>query len=189
MSLVPFIRFLHAVTVVLMAAPFYSLMVTNERALMGPKIILPVDRYMETLIRKQSVRCYVFQATALVSGLALVFLRPLPFNWLIDLKIGLLLLLAGLLSYVHFHLQPRIDSILAGVADEQPLEDAAKALRPIRMRRKRLAAFCFFGVLVLIILGVQVYSRFPAAVTLALVALSALFSLRAFKTNARLGWF
>ncbi len=189
MEFIPVIRFVHMLTVILMAAPFFALMITNERVLLGPKVIAPVDRYMETLIRKQSVRCYVFQATALVSGLALVLLRPLPFNWVIDVKIGLLFLLAALLTYVHFGIQPRVDALLARVTDDRSAEEIAKELRPIRMRRKRLSAFCLFVVLVLVILGIQVYAQFPAIVTAALIALSALFVLRAFKTTARLGWF
>ena len=64
-------KFLHVLTVVFMAAPLYNLIVVNERAKFG-KAHIQVDRYFESLIRGNATRCYVFQVTALVTGVLLV---------------------------------------------------------------------------------------------------------------------
>jgi hypothetical protein len=78
---------------------------------------------------------------------------------------------------VHLRLQPAIDGLLALVVPGGPLPDDLPArLRPLRVRRKRLATGCFFLVLLTIVLGLQVYARFAPAVTAGLVGLAALFA-------------
>ncbi|MBI4465531.1 MAG: hypothetical protein HY647_12570 [Acidobacteria bacterium] len=56
------------------------------------------------------------------------------------------------------------------------------------MRRKKLAAFCLFFVITLVLLGLQVYSRFDPLVTGLLLLLAALFSWRVYKTPVSYGW-
>ena len=51
-----FLKFSHILTVVFMAAPLYSLVIVNERALYSQQMVYQVDRYMETLIGKNAVR-------------------------------------------------------------------------------------------------------------------------------------
>ena len=67
MNLSDLLKALHVIAVVFMAAPLYNLIVVNERVRFG-KAPLEVDQYFENIIRGNSTRCYVFQLTALVSG-------------------------------------------------------------------------------------------------------------------------
>ncbi len=103
------------------------------------------------------------------------------------LKRGALVLM-GLLSYVHFGLQPVIERQIAEINPEAPPENFSAQLKPLRVRRKRLATSCLFIVLTTIILGVQVYARFSPLLTISLILLAALFSWRANKTLVRFGW-
>ena len=50
------LKFVHILGVVFMSAPLYSLILVNERALLGPSMVYGVDRYMENLIKK-TPRC------------------------------------------------------------------------------------------------------------------------------------
>ena len=101
----------------------------------------------------------------------------------------LLVLLMGLLSYVHFVLQPRIEAHLAAVNPDRPAPENFEAtLKPYRFRRKRLATLCLFIVITTIILGLQVYGSFAPALNVVLIGLAAMFSWRANKTLVRFGW-
>src|SRR3990167_8490752 len=102
------LKFLHILTVVFMAAPLYSLIIVNERALFSPHMVYAVDRYMETMIGKNALRCYVFQLTALLTGLWLMWTLGWSWNTVLVLKLLLLFALMALLSIVHFGIQPRI---------------------------------------------------------------------------------
>ena len=131
MNLYDLLKFLHILTVVFMAAPLYNLVVVNERVKFG-KAHIQVDRYFENLIRGNAARCYVFQATALVTGVILVGLGgslvSLVTNWVLLAKLIILLILTGLLSVVTFSLQPRIDGLLAQVTgDAIPQESDREA--------------------------------------------------------------
>ena len=156
------LKLLHILGFVFMSIPLFSLIVVNERALMGG-FDFKVDRYMENIIRRGAARCYVFQSTALVTGVLLLVVGPLGIealweNWVLLAKTVLLFALMGLLSVVHLRIQPQVEAVLAGVdpeATEQP--DYAARLKPHRVLRKRLATVCLFFVLAAIILGVQVY--------------------------------
>lgn len=187
------LRVFHILGVVFMSAPLYALIIVNERALLGPKMIYSVDRYVENMIRRNAVRCYVFQITVLATGIGLVILSgqglvPLFTNWVLAAKTVLILLLMALLSYVHFSIQPRIEKQLARVQGDPVPEEVANVIRPLRVRRKRLAASCLFFVLTTIILGLQIYSRYPAWLTIALIGLAAVFSYRVYKSPIRFGW-
>lgn len=178
----------------MMSVPLFNLIVVNERALMGAAFNYATDRYMENIIRHGAARCYVFQLTVLVSGLLLLALGPLGVealwtNWVIAAKTLLMVLLMGLLSIVHLRIQPAIESLLGRLGPASPIpEGFAASLKPHRIRRKKLATFCLFLVLTSIILGLQVYARFPPGLTVGLIVLVALFAVRANRTLIRFGW-
>lgn len=186
------IKFLHILTVVFMAAPLYNLVVVNERLRFG-KAPYAVDRYFENLIKTNAVRCFVFQATALVTGILLIPVSGQPSsvlftNNILLAKFLLLLILTLLLSYVHFWIQPRIETLLGQVQGDEIPSAAAEQLSPWRSRRKKLAGFCLFLVIVLVLLGLQVFSRFHPFLTGLLILAAAVFSWRVYKTNIPYGW-
>jgi len=186
------VKFVHILSVVFMSAPLYNLIVVNERALFGP-MSYKLDRYMENLIKGSSTRCYVFQLTALVTGFLLVYfsglgLTSIVSNWVLAAKTGLLLALMGLLSYVHFGIQPKIEKLLAPLSEDPIPEGVATAIKPLRIRRKRLAGVCLFLVITLIILGLQVFVRYGSILTLTLIVLAALFAWWVYKKPIPYGW-
>lgn len=191
MSLYQLLKFLHILAVVFMAAPLYNLIVVNERVRFG-KAHLQVDQYFENLIRGNSTRCYIFQLTALVTGLLLVGLGgswlPLFTNWVLLAKLLLLLVLMGLLSVVHLSIQPRIDRLLSQADGETIPQPIAAEIVPLRLRRKRLASVCLFLVITTVLLGLQVFSPFGAPLTVGLVILAALFAWRVYRTPIFYGW-
>jgi uncharacterized membrane protein len=188
------LKVFHVFAFVFMSIPLFNLIVVNERAQLGSSLNYDADRYMENIIRRGATRCFVFQGTVLATGLLLLLAGPLGLaalwgNWVLAAKLILLVVLMGLLSYVHLRLQPAIDGLLAQVVPGGPVPDDLPArLRPLRVRRKRLATGCFFLVLLTIVLGLQVYARFAPAVTAGLVGLAALFAWRANRTLVRFGW-
>lgn len=192
MPLYEAVKFLHILTVVFMAAPLYNLVVVNERLRFG-KAPYAVDRYFENLIKTNAIRCFVFQATAFVTGILLLPLSGQPLsalftNGVLLAKFLLLLTLSVLLSYVHFGVQPRIEALLAQVQGSDIPGEISQKIGPLRARRKKLAGFCLFFVIALVLLGLQVFSRFQPAVTVLLLLLAALFSWRVYKTPIPYGW-
>lgn len=189
------LKLLHVIGFTFMSIPLFNLIVVNERALLGPKFIYPVDRYMENLIKGGAARCFVFQSTVLVTGILLLVGGPLGIqamwqNWALLVKTLILFTLMGLLSYVHFQLQPKIEALLADLNPDSSLPAGfMEQLRPYRIRRKKLATFCLFLVITAIILGSQVYGAFHPFLNIGLVALAALFAWKASKTLVRFGWF
>jgi len=186
------VKFLHILTVVFMAAPLYNLIVVNERLRFG-KAPYAVDRYFETLIRTNAIRCFVFQATAFVTGILLIPLSGQPLsalftNRVLLAKFLLLIVLSILLSYVHFSVQPRIESQLSQVQGSEIPGEILQQIGPLRLRRKKLAGFCLFFLITLVLLGLQVFSRFDPLLTSVLLLLAALFSWRVYKTPIRYGW-
>lgn len=186
------VTFLHVLAVVFMSAPLYNLIVVNERLRFG-KAPYAVDRYFENLIKSNSVRCYAFQATALVTGILLILLPGLPIselftNGVLLAKLVLLLTLSILLSYVHFGIQPRIEALLEQVQGEEIPSAITEQLLPWRSRRKKLAGVCLFFVVVLVLLGLQVFGQFHPLLTGLLVFLAMAFSWRVYKSNIRYGW-
>jgi hypothetical protein len=185
-------RVIHIVTAILMAWPVYALVAVNQRVRLGPPLGDRTDTYMENIIKNRTIPCFVFQGTALVSGLALMALRGqgldgLIINPILGLKFVLLVLIIGLLSYVHFTLQPQIDQLLDQPSN--PIEgDVASKIGSLRGQRKRIASVCMFVVLTVAMLGMQVYSSFPLWLTVTLLALIALFTLRTYKTQMPYGW-
>ncbi len=191
MAIYDFLKAAHIVVVVFMAAPLYNLIVVNERVKFG-KAHLQVDQYFETLIRGNSIRCYVFQLTALVTGVLLAILSgsvaSLFTNPVLLAKLLLLLTLTGLLSIVHFSLQPGIDRLLAQATGDVLAPSLVAQIAPLRLRRKRRAAVCLFLMITTVVLGVQVFSPFAPVVTATVVAFGGLFAWRVYRSPVRYGW-
>jgi hypothetical protein len=186
------VKFLHILTVVFMAAPLYNLIVVNERLRFG-KAPYAVDRYFENLIKTNALRCFVFQATAFVTGLLLIPLGGLPFSALVTNRILLaqfllLVVLSVLLSYVHMGVQPRIEALLSQVQGSEIPPEILQKIVPWWVRRKKLAGFCLFFVITLVLLGLQVFSRFDPLMNGVLLLLAAAFSWRVYKTPIPYGW-
>jgi hypothetical protein len=185
-------RVIHIITAILMAWPVYALVAVNQRVRLGPPLGDRTDTYMENIVKNRTIPCFVFQGTALISGIALMSLRgqgldALVANPILGLKFVLLLLIIGLLAYVHFTIQPQIDGLLGQL--NNPIEGEAESrIGSLRGRRKRIASVCMFVVLTVAMLGVQVYSLFPLWLTLILLALIALFTWRTYKTQMPYGW-
>jgi len=188
------LKFFHVLSFVFMSVPLFNLIVVNERANLGTSFNYYADRYMENIIRRGATRCFVFQSTVLLTGVLLLIFGSLGIealwtNWVILAKILLLFTLMGLLSYVHFSLQPKIESLLANLGPESSVPEGLTAqLKPLRVRRKRLATLCLFLVITTIILGLQVYQTFSPVLTIILIGLAAFFALRVNKTLIRFGW-
>ena len=186
------VKFLHILTVVFMAAPLYNLIVVNERLRFG-KAPYAVDRYFENLIKTNAIRCFVFQITAFVTGILLIVLGGQPLSTLFTnrvllAKFILLLILSVLLSYVHLGVQPRIEALLSQVHGNEIPPEILQKIVPWRVRRKKLAGFCLFFVITLVLLGLQVFVQFNLTTTALLLALAALFSWRVYKTPIPYGW-
>ena len=187
------LRFLHVMSFVFMTVPLFNLIVVNERSLLGVSFNYYADRYMENIIKHGAYRCFVFKLTVLVTGILLLLVGPgikvLWINWIVLFKTILLFILMGLLSYVHFKLQPKIESLISDVSPDSSVPDTlVTQLKPYRIRRKWLATFCLFLVITSIILGLQVYVRYNPLLTIGLVALAGVFSLNVNKTLIRFGW-
>ncbi|MER3459641.1 MAG: hypothetical protein C4309_14395 [Chloroflexota bacterium] len=191
-TLISILKVIHIVNAILMAWPFYALVIVNQRVRLGPPLGDRADAYMENIIKNRTIPCFVFQATALVSGLALVFLRgqglgALLTNLALGLKFLLLLFIAALLSYVHVGLQPQIDALFAQAGNPVPA-DTAPRIGALRLRRKRMASICMFVVLTIVMLGVQVWAPFPLWLTALLTIAIAAFTWRAYKGVTPYGW-
>ncbi len=186
------LKVIHIIAAILMAWPFYALVGVNQRARLGPPVGDRVDTYLENIIKNRTIPCFIFQATALVTGLLLILLRGLGLGTLVTnpvlgLKFLLLLFITGLLSYVYFSLQPRIDALFAQGGNPVPKEMVPQ-IHALRMRRKRLAAICLFCVLTAAMLGVQSWVAFPLGLTVVLVVLIAAFTWRAYSSVIAWGW-
>lgn len=187
-------KFVHVLGFVFMSTPLFNLIVVNERALLGSPFNYQADRYMENIIKRGAGRCYMFQLTVLTSGILLLLFGSLGItalwtSWIVLIKTLILFFLMGLLSFVHFKLQPKIESFMDEIGPDVAIPDGfAAKLKPFRVKRKQLATFCLFLVITSIILGLQVYNTFHPALTIGLIALAALFSWKANKTVIRFGW-
>jgi uncharacterized membrane protein len=188
------LKFLHVMSFVFMSVPLFNLIVVNERALFGPSFNYYADRYMENIILHGAYRCFVFQTSVLITGLLLLIFGDLGIealwtDWVVLSKTIGLFVLMGMLSYVHFSLQPKIEKIMENVGPESEIpENIVAQLKPYRVRRKKMATFCLFLVITIIILGMQVYTPFDPIVTVSLIILAGLFSWHVSKTLIRFGW-
>ena len=185
------IMLLHLVAMLFMAAPLYALITVNERARFAVPPNYNTDRYLENVIKSQPIRCYAYLAVILVTGILLTWARGWIWtDWALIAKIVASALLAGLLSYVHFGIQPNIERILAGY---NPGEEIAAKDKPTqlrwRSRRKRLAATCLFLVLTALIMGVRLTWGYAPWLAAVFMVAAALFAWRVYRTPVRLGWF
>lgn len=185
--------FLHVISFVFMTVPLFNLIVVNERALLGVSFNYYADRYMENIIKHGAYRCFVFQSTVLITGILLLLTGPgidvLWSNWIVLVKTVILFTLTGLLSYVHLKLQPAIESLISDINPDSEISDnLVTQLKPFRVLRKWLATLCLFLVITSIILGLQVYEPFNPILTLGLIILAGLFTLKVNKTLIRFGW-
>jgi len=192
-TLIGILQVIHVTNAVMMAWPFYALVAVNQRGRLGPPVGGRVDVYMENIIKNRTIPCFVFQATALLSGAILVMLRghglgELFMNPVLALKFFPLLLIGGLLAYVTISLQPRIDALFAQAGGAPVSPELAKQIGPLRLRRKRLATVCLFVVLFSVMLGVQVWAPFPIWLTLLLTVAIGLFTWRAYSSVTPYGW-
>lgn len=190
--LIDILKVTHIITAILMAWPAYALVVVNQRVRLGPPLGDRADTYMENIIKNRVVPCFVFQVTVGVTGLALVFLRGFGLDALITipvlgLKFLLLVVVMGLLGFVHFNLQPEIDALFAQASSPVPA-DLAPRIGALRLRRKRLASICMFVVLFVSMLGVQVWAPFPLWLTALLVVAIAVFTWRVYSSVTQYGW-
>lgn len=159
-----FRRFFHILAVVFMSAPLYNLVVVHERKRLI-KPTLAVERYFENIIRGSALRCYIYQLTALVTGILLIPLSgssmsDLIMNPILLAKLILLLVLTTLLSIVYFRLQPVVDRLLSEAEGEALSESIMRQIAPVRLKRTRLAAFCLFIVIMIVLLGLQITAQF-----------------------------
>jgi len=184
----------HIISFVFMSVPLFNLIVVNERALMGPSFNFGTDRYMENIIRHGAMRCYAFQLSVFISGILLLIygqwdIQALWSNYILLAKTIILFTLMGLLSYVHFSLQPKIESFFKDItADTIVPNHFLASIKPFRVLRKRLATICLFLVLTAIILGMQVNDPFSLTLNLILIGLAGLFAWRVNKTLLLFGW-
>jgi len=186
------LRVIHIISAILMAWPAYALVAVNQRVRLGPPLGDRADTYMENIIKNRTVPCFVFQATVGITGLALVLLRGMRLGALVTrpvlgLKSLLLVLVVGLLSYVHLSLQPQIDALFAQ-AGSPVSADLAPRIGALRQRRKRLASICMFVVFTDAMLGVQVWAPFPLWLTVLLVMAIAAFTWRTYQSETPYGW-
>lgn len=192
-SMTTVVLILHVLTAILMAWPFYVLVLANHRRALGPPIGGRLDDYFEDVIRRRAVPCFVFQGTALITGLALLWLRGYGLSGLIEVpmlgvKLLLLLVISATLAYVHFRVQPAIAKLLASARQGELSGEATRQVQALRGRRKRLASTCLFLVLTIAMLGVQASASLPLGVTLLLVVAIAGFTWRAYRGAPALGW-
>ena len=186
------VTLLHIVSAVFMAWPLYALISVNERGMVDSPLGGEVDTYMENILKKQGGRCYVFQLTVFLTGLYLwargdYGLTLSPSNVLMLGKLMGLFLMTGLLSYVIFILQPKIDGLFMQLKNTK--DDAVVGkLNSLRLKRKKLASVCLSVLLAVLVFAVQIHTPFSLTVNTILLALAAFFSYRVFKMNTPYGW-
>ena len=182
---------LHLVAMLFMAAPLYALLAVNERGRFPVPPNYNTDRYLENILKNQPLRCYGFLAVLLVTGILLTWARGWMWtDWALIIKLVAFALLTGLLSYVHFTIQPHIESILAGwkPGEEVPPEKKQSFLT-WRGRRKRLAGTCLFLVLTSLIMGVRITWGYAPWLAVVFLVAAALFAWQVYRKPVRFGWF
>ncbi len=189
-----FLLVVHLLSTMLMAAPFYMLVIVNERARFGAPLGYFTDRYMENIIRNNAVRCFVFQGTMLASGLALTFVSGYGWGALLTLpslivKWVALLALVSLLSYIHFSLQPRIEGLMNQVKPDSPVPvDLAPKIGALRRQRKKLSGVCLFLVLTALIMGLKVTFNYNVYLAIGLIAVAGIYAWRVYRKPVTFGW-
>ncbi len=182
---------LHMMAMLFMAAPLYALLAVGERGRFNVPPNYNTDRYLENILKNQPLRCYGYLTVVLVTGFLLIWARGWVWaDWALIIKLVAFAILVSLLSYVHFTIQPHIESILAGwkPGEEVPTEKKP-AFLAWRGRRKRLAGICLFLVLTSVIMGLRVTLSYAPWLAIVFTVVAALFAWRVYRTPVRLGWF
>ena len=105
----------HLLAMLFMAAPLYALLAVNERGRFTIPPNYNTDRYLENILKNQPIRCYAYLAVILVIGILLTWYKGWIWtDWALIAKLVAFTTLVSLLSYVHFTIQPHIESILKG---------------------------------------------------------------------------
>lgn len=188
------LRFFHVISFVFMCILLFNLIVANERVLLGISFNYEADTHMEKLIHSGVNWCYINQLVILSTGILLLILgsagiEALWSDWIILTKTLILLILMATISYVHFKLQPKIESFLAILTTGSEIPgNLILQLKPYRVLRKWMTSFYLFLVISAVVLGIQVYASFNPYLTVILVVIAGLFSLRADKILTRFGW-
>jgi hypothetical protein len=188
------LRFFHVISFVFMCVLLFNLIVANERVLLGISFNYEADNHLENIIKNGFNWCYIFQATTLITGLLLLLLGNIGIeglwtDWIVITKTIILIVLMGTVSYVHFKLQPKIESFLAVIKTDREVPGTIfLKLKPYRLLRKWITAFYLFLVISAIVLGIQVYATFNPILSIILIGISGLFSLRADRILLRFGW-
>ena len=193
-ALINTLQVVHILNAILMAWPIYALVTVNQRGRLGPPLGDRTDEFMENIIKNRTIPCFVFQATALLSGIALIVLRGMDLNILFTnpvmaAKFFPLVIIIILLAYIHSSIQPRIDALFAKLEGNSLPQDIAFEINALRLKRKRIASICMFVVLSVSMLGVQVWAPFPVWLTVLLIVAIAAFTWRTFKSTTPYGWF
>lgn len=188
------IRFFHVISFVFMCVLLFNLIVANERVMLGISFNYDADRHIEKIIHSGVYWCYINQLTILITGiLLLVFgdigIKALWTDWIILSKTIIIFILMGTISFVQFKLQPKIESFLTVFSTGSELsDDFILQLKPYRVMRKWMTSFYLFLVIAAIVLGIQVYATFNPLLTIILIGLAGLFSIKADKILIRFGW-
>ncbi len=186
---------IHLIATLFMAAPLYMLIIVNERARFGIPPGYNTDRYMENIIKRQPIRCYAYLAVILVTGLLLIWITgrgwsSLFSDWTLVVKVVAFILLTIFLSYIHFGVQPKIETILSTLKPDSLLsEEMRPKLIVLRMRRKRFSGLCLFLVLTSLLAGARLTLGLSPLILFILICLAALFAWRAYKVPIQRGWF
>ena len=182
---------LHLIAMLFMAAPLYALLAVGERGRFTVPPNYNTDRYLENILKNQPIRCYAYLAVILVTGVLLTWYKGWIWtDWALIVKLVAFAALVSLLSYVHFTIQPHIESILTGwkPGEEVPAEKRATFLA-WRGRRKRLAGICLFLVLTSLMMGVRVTWGYAPWLVVVFMVAAALFAWRVYRSPLRFGWF
>jgi hypothetical protein len=181
----------HCLAMLFMAAPLYALLAVNERGRFTVPPNYNTDRYLENILKNQPIRCYAYLAVILVTGILLTWSRGWIWtDWALIIKLVAFAALASLLSYVHFTIQPHIESILTGwKPGEEIPADKKTTFLSWRGRRKRLAGICLFLVLTSLIMGLRVTWGYAPWLVAVFTVAAAFFAWRVYRTPVRFGWF
>lgn len=185
---------IHLLSTLFMAAPFYMLIIVNERVRFGAPLGYFTDRYMENMVRNNSVRCFVFQGTMAASGLALFFITGRSWSALftdptIVIKWLALAVMVSLLAYIHTSLQPRIETLMEQVKPDTPVpQGIGPQIAALRSRRKKFAGICLFLVLTALIMGLRATFLYDYYMAVIFIAVAALYAWRVYRKPVPLGW-
>lgn len=188
------LRFFHVISFVFMSILLFNLVVANERVLLGISFNYSADQHLEKLIQSGVRWCYINQLTILITGILLLILgkygiEALWMDWIIFSKTLIIIILMATISYVHFRLQPKIQSFLTILTTGSEIPDSLiLQLKPYRVLRKWMTSFYLFLMITAVVLGIQVYAEFDPVLTIILVVLAGLFSIKADKILPRFGW-